>query len=106
MFLPCASLLQIVSTIMFMLFLQVIPLAAQFRDLHSDITSWMRDAEQEVQQKAVTPDQIKQRQQANKVLSLILPQHVVFKTEVKKFPTCSFRLGFPAILILNHICPH
>ena len=93
MFLPCASLLQIVSTIMFMLFLQVIPLAAQFRDLHSDITSWMRDAEQEVQQKAVTPDQIKLRQQANKVPSPILPQHVVFKTEVNEIPNMQFLTG-------------
>ena len=76
-----------------MLFLQVIPLAAQFRDLHSDITSWMRDAEQEVQQKAVTPDQIKQRQQANLVPSTILPQHVVFKTEVNKIPNMQFLTG-------------
>ena len=71
--------------------LQVIPLAAQFRDLHSDITSWMRDAEHEVQQKAVTPDQIKQRQQANKVPSLqVLPQRVVWTTEVIKIPNTQF----------------
>lgn len=46
---------------------QVIPLASQFRDLHSDIVDWMKEAESELQQKAVTPDQIKQRQQSNKV---------------------------------------
>ena len=46
---------------------QIIPLASQFKDLHEDMNVWLDEAEKEIQEKAVTPDQIRQRQQANKV---------------------------------------
>jgi len=45
----------------------VIPLASQFSDLSADVLTWIEGAEQEVKGKALTPTQIKQKQEATKV---------------------------------------